>query len=139
MSCLTFCSSNEIKDDLKVLTTQIGLNETNGPYYTIKNADIISDKFQKIKFIIKNAYDNEVKFTKIYKVSDFDLKYEYTELEIKSHPTKYPYMCFNINGETIYEQLHHIIVDVEVKIYSKYKIKDINKILKIYEVRCYDK
>ena len=123
-------TSNKNDDTLK---TTLGFSHNNGPYYKIKNAKIISNKFKTIIFTVKDALTNNIKITKSYNVTDLKFKNNKIKLDINQHPTVYPYMCFYINNELIYEQKYHIIVDVEITLNNKYKIKNIEDILTIKE------
>ena len=144
MSCFNFLSSSSKSKsgdstNFTVLTTSLGFSGSNGPFYYIKNATIISSDFKTIKFIVKDEYSKEIKFTRCYNTKDFDFKYEHPELEIKEHPEKYPNMCFYINDELIYEQPQHIIVDVEITVSKDSPITDIEEILDINQDQYCDK
>jgi hypothetical protein len=144
MSCFSFLSSSRKSKSsntnaYRVLKTTLGFSGSNGPFYFIKNADIVSNEFVTIKFTITGEDGKEIKFTRCYNVSDLDFEHEYPELEIKSHSTNYPNMCFYISEELIYEQPHHIIVNVEITVLKDSKITDIEQILDITQDQYCDK
>jgi len=144
MSCFNFLNSSRksksSKDNaVRVLKTTLGYSGSNGPFYYIKNADIVSNAFETIKFIVKGEDGKDIKFTRCYNVSDLDFEHENPELEIKAHPTTYPNMCFYISEELIYEQPHHIIVNVEITVSKDSKITDIEQILDITQDQYCDK
>jgi hypothetical protein len=146
MSCFSFLygsksskTSNTSKTNAyRILKTTLGYSGSNGPFYYIKNADIVSDAFETIKFIVKDE-NKIIKFTRCYNVSDLDFEHEHPELEIKAHPTTYPNMCFYISEELIYEHTHHIIVDVEITVSKDSKVTDIEQILDIDQDQYCDK
>ena len=122
----------------KLEVTTLGFSGSNGPYYQIKNADIVSPIFETIKFIVKDDTTKEIKYSILFNCDDFDFVNEYPELEIKAHPSKYPYMCFYINDSLIYEQKHHIIVDIEITVNAESKLQDASQILDISEIQYCD-
>jgi hypothetical protein len=143
MSCFSFLSSSgksktSNTKSFRVLKTTLGFSGSNGPFYFIKNADIVSEEFETIKFIVKDE-NKIIKFTRCYNVNDLDFEHEHPELEIKAHPTMYPNMCFYISEELIYEQPHHIIIDVEITVPKDSKVTDIEQILDITQDQYCDK
>ena len=120
------------KTQTQTLTTTLGFISSSGPYYTIRNAKLISTDFNYIQFTIRDENTNEIKYTSKMECNKFNLNDNTYQFTTKADYNKYPYMNFYINKNLLYQQPHHIIIDVDVVI-PKTSNKQITDVLELQD------